>query len=491
MGMISRLYTFVNGTKALAQQVNAELDQLVTAHNTNDTALSAVIAESAVTTAALPTIPRSSDIKGLRVNGDNVIEVTFDNVTWQASGSSGHLIIDKDGGFLPQRSRLKFANTTVTDDGTMTVVNGIKGDTGDTGPAGPQGVQGIQGIQGATGYSIIPEVNQVTGLMTFSEGPAGSIPSPVYVKGPQGVPGPQGIQGPAGVSGPQGPAGPQGIQGPTGPQGLAGQRGADGTSFAILGLYPTLLALQTAHPNGNAGDAYAVGTQISNVIYNWDVAQTAWVNLGSLQGPQGPQGIQGVQGSQGPEGPQGAPGVDGTDGVDGLTVSVNNVTHVGGNISLTLDNLPDGSSKVGYTQAEKTKLGTVATNANNYSHPTTAGNKHIPTGGASNQFLKYSASGTAVWSDLPVSTVTYTGTLDKDDWTGSSAPYSQTITVTGMASTDEPIADVTFSGVYLDDISIASAWSKVYDLETSTNQVTFYADEIPSVNVTVRMKVVR
>ena len=47
---------------------------------------------------------------------------------------------------------------------------------------------------------------------------------------------------------------------------------------------------------------------------------------------------------------------------------------------------------------DKTKLDGIATNANNYAHPTTAGNIHIPTGGASGQFLKYSASGTAVWS---------------------------------------------------------------------------------------------
>ena len=33
-----------------------------------------------------------------------------------------------------------------------------------------------------------------------------------------------------------------------------------------------------------------------------------------------------------------------------------------------------------------------------YTHPTTAGNKHIPTGGASGQILKWSASGTAVWA---------------------------------------------------------------------------------------------
>lgn len=40
-----------------------------------------------------------------------------------------------------------------------------------------------------------------------------------------------------------------------------------------------------------------------------------------------------------------------------------------------------------------------------YTHPTTAGNKHIPTGGASNQFLKYSASGTAVWSGITKSVI--------------------------------------------------------------------------------------
>lgn len=50
--------------------------------------------------------------------------------------------------------------------------------------------------------------------------------------------------------------------------------------------------------------------------------------------------------------------------------------------------------------ADKTKLDGIETGANNYTHPTTAGNKHIPSGGATNQYLKYSSSGTAVWSDL-------------------------------------------------------------------------------------------
>ena len=47
--------------------------------------------------------------------------------------------------------------------------------------------------------------------------------------------------------------------------------------------------------------------------------------------------------------------------------------------------------------ADKTKLDGIATGANNYVHPTTAGNKHIPAGGSSGQILRWSAAGTAAW----------------------------------------------------------------------------------------------
>ena len=40
----------------------------------------------------------------------------------------------------------------------------------------------------------------------------------------------------------------------------------------------------------------------------------------------------------------------------------------------------------------------IASGANNYTHPTTAGNKHIPSGGSTGQYLKYSAAGTAAWA---------------------------------------------------------------------------------------------
>ncbi len=52
-----------------------------------------------------------------------------------------------------------------------------------------------------------------------------------------------------------------------------------------------------------------------------------------------------------------------------------------------------------YTDAEKTKLAGIAAGANAYSHPTSSGNKHIPSGCASGKILRWSADGTAVWGD--------------------------------------------------------------------------------------------
>ena len=57
-----------------------------------------------------------------------------------------------------------------------------------------------------------------------------------------------------------------------------------------------------------------------------------------------------------------------------------------------------GLSTNDYTTTEKNKLAGIADNANNYVHPTTSGNKHIPSGGSSGQFLKWSADGTATWA---------------------------------------------------------------------------------------------
>lgn len=276
--------------------------------------------------------------KYIRLNADKVLEVSTDGKVWQATGSSGHLIIGPDGQALPQRSRMQFTNGTVTDQNGVTVVTGIKGDKGEKGDKGDTGETGATGAQGPVGPAIVPSVD-INGVMSFSLQNVTSPPQSVNVRGPQGpqgvqgeqgaqgARGPQGIQGVAGAQGPkgdqgaqgiQGPAGPQGpagAQGPTGAQGPAGAPGKDGTSLYIEDIYPTLAALRNAIPAGN-DKMYMV--EADRECYIWSEIASDWVSVGKLQGPEGPQGPEGKQGVQGPKGDTGAQGPQGEQGIQGV-----------------------------------------------------------------------------------------------------------------------------------------------------------------------------
>lgn len=58
-----------------------------------------------------------------------------------------------------------------------------------------------------------------------------------------------------------------------------------------------------------------------------------------------------------------------------------------------------GLSTEDYTSNDKTKLAGIEAEANKYEHPTTSGNKHIPSGGTSGQLLVNTEDGTAAWAD--------------------------------------------------------------------------------------------
>ena len=303
--------------------------------------------------------------KYIRLNADKVLEVSTDGKVWQATGSSGHLIIGPDGQALPQRSRMQFTNGTVTDQNGVTVVTGIKGDKGEKGDKGDTGETGATGAQGPVGPAIVPSVD-INGVMSFSLQNVTSPPQSVNVRGPQGpqgvqgeqgaqgARGPQGIQGvpgaqgpkgdqgetgPVGPTGPQGPRGLQGIQGPqgeTGPKGADGARGAtgpagpqgptgatgatgapgkDGKSLYIEDIYPTLAALRKAIPTGD-DKMYMV--EADKECYIWSELASDWVPAGKLQGPEGPQGPAGAQGIQGPKGDKGDTGATGPQGEQGV-----------------------------------------------------------------------------------------------------------------------------------------------------------------------------
>lgn len=144
-----------------------------------------------------------------------------------------------------------------------------------------------------------------------------------------------------------------------------------------------------------------------------------------------------------------------TIGTTATTAAAGNHTH--GNISnagaiTTSAALATGDALVFTDSSDSNKLkktsitfdGSTATKAltqkgtwetfNNYTHPTSAGNKHIPAGGSSGQFLGWSADGTAAWVSNPNSDTKVTQTLVASDNTSEYpillAPTGQTATAT-------------------------------------------------------------
>jgi hypothetical protein len=81
-------------------------------------------------------------------------------------------------------------------------------------------------------------------------------------------------------------------------------------------------------------------------------------------------------------------------------------------------------------------------------------------------------------------------TLDTS-WSGSAAPYSNSVTVTGILATDTPIIDVVMSGTYSTDEARIEAWGYIYRAVTANGYITFYATEKPSVELPIQIKVVR
>lgn len=231
-------------------------------------------------------------------------------------------------------------------------VKGAKGDKGETGATGATGAQGERGEKGDKGDAGEPgEAGKAATITvgTVETGEPGTEAS-VTNTGTESAAVlhfviPRGAKGEQGERGLQGERGERGERGETGAQ---GEPGKDGTSFKVLGLYASLSALQAAHPTGNSGDAWAVGTSESNNIYLWDAEKAQWENIGSIKGQkgekgdpgergeQGAQGVQGEVGATGAQGEQGIQGIPGEKGADGVSPTVTIKAITGGHkVSIT------------------------------------------------------------------------------------------------------------------------------------------------------------
>lgn len=346
---------------------------------------------------------------------------------------------------------------------------GDKGDKGDTGATGPQGIQGVQGPKGDTGAT-----------------------------GPQGPKGDTGDTGDTGATGPQGPKGDTGATGPQGPKGDTGATGADGVSptvavtpidnghrvtitdaegpryfdvtnghgLIIMGLYATLAALEAAHPTAAEGDAYAVGTAESNVIYVWD--GSAWVNLGALTGPPGTRGPKGDTGETGPQGPKGDTGETGPQGQKGDTGPAG-PNLINGSTSTTLTGVLRGNGSNVVVQAVDAT-------------PTSGSGNLITSGGVQAAIASATAAIKAASDLANYYTKSQTYTQAEVNALVSAIPkfaieVVQTLPATGISDTTVylvPSSSGETQNLYDEYIHVSNKWEK---LGTQTVDLTGYATE--------------
>lgn len=200
---------------------------------------------------------------------------------------------------------------SVADDGTLTWTPSDES-MPQIEPVNIKGPQGEAGTSGENGGYYTPSVSEDGTLSwTPSDDTMASVES-INIRGPQGEPGAQGEKGDPGNDGADGgyytPAvDAEGnltwtgsnaemttvesvnIKGPKGDTGLQGPKGEDGTSITILGSYETEEALKAAHPTGQSGNGYIVGTD----LYVWSETLGDWDNVGRIEGPQGDKGEDG------------------------------------------------------------------------------------------------------------------------------------------------------------------------------------------------------
>lgn len=414
---------------------------------------------------------------------------------------------------------------------------GPKGDTGDTGPKGDKGNKGDKGDKGDTGATGAAagfgtptiSVSNTTGTPSATVTTTGPDTAKVFSFQFSGIKGETGAQGPQGVQGPQ------------------GAPGQDGTSFTVLGIYGSLQALQLAHPTGQKGDAWSIGTAEDNTVYIWDTEISEWADIGPIQGPQGPQGETGQQGPQGQQGEQGEQGIQGPKGDTGEAAGFGTPTaavdNTSGTPAVTVQASGPDTAKVfsfsftglkgatgeqgpqGQTGPQGNPGADGADGADGFSptvsvteisggHQVTitdAGGPHVfnvmdgvdgetpstdqfVTNTALTQTLASYLTSAAAAETYAEKGFTWTGTLTAAGWSGSAAPYTQTLTISGMQATDNPFLGPNYTSTDVDTVKgQEEAFSLIGRIDSGAGNITvyIYEDSKPEVDIPILVKVVR
>ena len=143
-------------------------------------------------------------------------------------------------------------------------------------------------------------------------------------------------------------------------------------------------------------------------------------------------------------------------------------------------------------KVDSSSLATVATSG---SYSDLSNTPNVPsvvqtTGSSTTDTMSQDAITTALSGKASVST--YNITLLASGWSGSSAPYTQTVSVSGILSTDKAFADVIFDVVPQTALDQSRQWAFVSQMTTSNGSITAKCLEYkPEINLPISVLALR
>lgn len=255
-----------------------------------------------------------------------------------------------------------------------------------------------------------------------------------------------------------------------------------GSNLKILGHFDTVAELQASAPQ-NVGDAYSVGTATPYNLYIFDGLRNEWLDYGQIRAAdissryvenyviavsawtQDETVLEGYS-------YKAQITVSGATGDDFPIVAFNQGDAVSGNfapLAFSLDGYLEIFAKTKPAAAVTIPIATVIVNGGNGRGITNA-TPGITAGTVSKQF---------------------TATIPADGWTGTAAPYSNAVTVTGLLATDSPIVDMIPSETYAMAEQEIDGYATIYRMTAANNQLTAYATDKPTVDLAIQIRVVR
>ena len=116
-------------------------------------------------------------------------------------------------------------------------------------------------------------------------------------------------------------------------------------------------------------------------------------------------------------------------------------------------------------------------------------------GGGTSNTTYYRRKMSSIWNYIrnKANAAVYKATITSSGTWSGTGPYTQTITVSGILSTDTPVVDIDFSvspaSTYSNLEAVTEAFSNIYRIATADDSITVYAKAKPSINVPIVLRV--